>query len=141
MFNTPKILLSIELQGGVAVRSNEKVYIPYKILKKELYKELQNKFKFRNLKPDDIALKGAKVHYPLETRPALKKISLSLGAVLHFQDPQALPSWMERDNPHLNKKAQKWWKNLTDEERLEIHLERIAQHERGISYSYELLED
>lgn len=122
MAENVKILLSIELQGGslVSKRDNSK---DNNIPRKRVLLTKPKKRR-KNIK------KTGTPFFPLEAQPAKKVIKLSREAYNHFIDKENPPFWEKRP-----------WAKLTKKQRIQSHCSRIAQHERGISFRFEILPD
>lgn len=105
-----KILLTIKLEGVLGSRSEKKDVIPYNVKS------------FNGEK-----LNGVNYHYPRMSKECVKKTTLSVAAYEYFISEEC-PSWMHK----------KRWKKLSQNERLVLHLGRIAE---GNEFSFEILHE
>lgn len=123
MNNNIKILLTINLEGGSLIRQAEEDFT-FTCKKKNLT--------FKKLSPKE----GEKLitvkfkHRPLIVKQASKKIKITQEAYDNFISTKCPEFFKIKD-----------WKKLKENERLNIHLNRICQHNNGINFSYELLND
>ena len=108
--NYAKILLTIELEGVLGNNSEKREAIPFSVTTFS-----GDKFN------------GVKYHFPKEARKCVKKTTISKSAYDHFISGEA-PRWMHP----------KRWAGLSSNERLVLHLNRIAE---GREFSFEVLED
>lgn len=114
--NTPKILLTIKLEG-VLSQEMEEVIIPIteydksgKILKRRMVKHKQ------------------RINFP-----CVKKVTISKYAYMHFIDKKATPYWY-----YARKNKGRQWITLSNNERIALHCSRIAD---GKPFSFEVLND
>lgn len=125
MNNSIKILLTVVSEGGTLLRQREKEYINYRITKQDVTnKRLPKEIGKQVIKSDKM------FYYPLVTKPCTQHIKMSEEAYNHFISDYC-------PIKHL----MKTWKKMTHNQRLEWHLQRICEHFKGISYSYEIMED
>lgn len=116
MLENVKILLTINLEGGTLVRQEEAEEFVTKV---KLFKDGKPLYKNKKVK-----------HFPLKARPSKQVIRMSKEAYKYMTSTEA-PSWF---NP-------KKWAILEKNQRLELHLARVAHDLKGISFKYEILED
>ena len=123
---SPKISLTIELEGSTLVRKSEPEIIKYSVTKRDL--EPNKKWKSKDgLK---VVRKGAFKHYPLIANPVNKHINISVEAYRYMTSNEC-PYWAKP----------KVWAMMSETQRLEAHLQRICEHVGGKSFTYEVLGD
>lgn len=66
-----------------------------------------------------------------KTRPATQSLNMSEEAYKYMIDKNSCPSWL---------KPRKW-NAMSEKEKLEAHLQRIAEYLGGTSYTYQVFED
>lgn len=66
-----------------------------------------------------------------KTKPAKQSLSINKEAYEHMIDRDSCPSWSKPNK----------WIAMSKKERLESHLQRIAEHLGGVSYAYQVFED
>ena len=126
MNNVTKIPLTIELEGSTLVRKSEPEVIKYTITERDL--DPSKKWKGKDgLK---IIRKGENKYFPLKAKPASLHINMNLDAY-NYMISSECPCWAKP----------KVWLAMTEEKRLEAHLQRICEHHRGKSFTYIVLED
>ncbi len=120
-----KILLSVEQRGATLRRSSEKETIKWFITKQDISQKRL---------PKDIgsqAVKSGKFnHYPLIAEDVAMHIKLNYDAYNYYTSDYC-PA----------KALMKTWKKMNKTQRLEYHLQMLCNHHKGLSYSYEILED
>lgn len=121
----PKILLTIELEGGTLIKG-ESEERSYTLLKKDLFASLKH-----TKQGNKVAEKGVYKHTPVYSKPAYQKIKMSYEAYKYMCSPEC-PKWF---------KNVKMWRKLTEETRLEHHLSRTCEHFGGKSYTYVIFDD
>ena len=123
---SPKISLTIELEGSTLVRKSEPEIIKYSVTKKDL--EPNKKWKGKDgLK---IVRNARFKHYSLIAKPASQHINISVEAYRYMTSNEC-PYWAKP----------KIWAMMSETQRLEAHLQRICEHVGGKSFTYEVLGD
>ena len=126
MSYSPKISLTIELEGSTLVRKSEPEIVKYSITKRDL--EPNKKWKSKDgLK---VVRKGTFKHYPLITKPASHHINICVEAYKYMTSNEC-PYWAKP----------KVWAMMSETQRLEAHLQKICEHVGGKSFTYEVLGD
>lgn len=69
--------------------------------------------------------------YTRKTRPASQSLNISKEAYENMTGKNTCPSWSKPGK----------WATMSKKERLESHLQRIAEHLGGVSYTYQVFED
>lgn len=124
MNNTPKVSLTIILEGSTLVRKREPEVVKY-ILKR---KDVINK---RFVKDANKVVKVKTFnHYPLEAKPASMHINIGVDSY-NYMISRECPSWIRI----------KMWNAMSPIQRLEAHLNRICEHFMGKSFTYMVLDD
>lgn len=123
---SPKISLTIELEGSTLVRKSEPEIIKCILTKRDF--EPNKKWKGKD---------GLKIvrttkfkHYPLITKPVNQHINISVEAYRYMTSNEC-PCWAKP----------KVWAMMSETQRLEAHLQRICEHVGGKSFTYEILGD
>ena len=123
---SPKISLTIELEGSTLVRKSEPEIIKYSVTKRDL--EPNKKWKGKDgLK---IVRNARFKHYPLIAKPASHHINICTEAYRYMTSNEC-PYWAKP----------KIWAMMSETQRLEAHLQRICEHVGGKSFTYEVLGD
>lgn len=123
---SPKISLTIELEGSTLVRKSEPEIIKYSVTKRDL--EPNKKWKSKDgLK---VVRKGAFKYYTLIAKPASHHINICAEAYRYMTSNEC-PYWAKP----------KVWAMMSETQRLEAHLQRICEHVGGKSFTYEVLGD
>lgn len=123
---SPKISLTIELEGSTLVRKSEPEIIKCILTKRDF--EPNKKWKGKDgLK---IVRNARFKHYPLITKPASHHINICTEAYRYMTSNEC-PYWAKP----------KIWAMMSETQRLEAHLQRICEHVGGKSFTYEVLED
>lgn len=125
MNNQVKVLLTINEIEGATLHSNGKSKIPFVVRKKDLYAK-----EYKGKDANKIIRKGFRRVNNVEALPASKSIKLTVDAYNYMTS---------RESPEFYKK--KNWNLLSEKQRLEIHLERLCEHNGGKSFTYSILED
>ena len=125
MNNQVKVLLTINEIEGATLHSNGKSKIPFVVRKKDLYAK-----EYKGKDANKIIRKGFRRVNNVEALPASKSIKLIVDAYNYMTS---------RESPEFYKK--KNWNLLSEKQRLEIHLERLCEHNGGKSFTYSILED
>lgn len=126
MNTEPKILLTIELEGGVLLKGEPEVR-KYALTKKDLFPNQ----KFKNKEGSKVIKKGKYEFTPTTTIPATQKITMCKDAY-DYMISSACPEWF---------KNLKEWKKMSEEQRLKLHLLRTCQHFGGKSFTYQIIDD
>lgn len=123
---SPKISLTIELEGSTLVRKSEPEIIKYSVTKRDL--EPNKKWKGKDgLK---IVRNARFKHYSLIAKPTSHHINICTEAYKYMTSNEC-PYWAKP----------KVWAIMSETQRLEAHLQRICEHVGGKSFTYEILED
>ena len=125
MNNQVKVLLTINEIEGATLHSNGKSKIPFVVRKKDLYAK-----EYKGKDANKIIRKGFRRVNNVEALPASKSIKITVDAYNYMTS---------RESPEFYKK--KNWNLLSEKQRLEIHLERLCEHNGGKSFTYSILED
>lgn len=125
MNNQVKVLLTINEIEGATLHSNGKSKIPFVVRKRDLYAK-----EYKGKDANKIIRKGFRRVNNVEALPASKSIKLTVDAYNYMTS---------RESPEFYKK--KNWNLLSEKQRLEIHLERLCEHNGGKSFTYSILED
>ena len=125
MNNQVKVLLTINEIEGATLHSNGKSKIPFVVRKKDLYAK-----EYKGKDANKIIRKGFRRVNNVEALPASKSIKLTVDAYNYMTS---------RESPEFYKK--KNWNLLSEKQRLEIHLERLCEHNGGKSFTYSILAD
>ena len=126
MNHSPKISLTIELEGSTLVRKSEPEIIKCILTKRDF--EPNKKWKSKDgLK---VVRKGAFKHYPLIAKPVNQHINISVGAYKYMTSNEC-PYWAKP----------KIWAMMSETQRLEAHLQKTCEHVGGKSFTYEILGD
>ena len=123
---SPKISLTIELEGSTLVRKSEPEIIKYSVTKRDLE---PNK-KWRGKDGLKVVKNGKYKSYPLIAKPASQHINMGIEAY-EYMTSNECPYWAKP----------KVWAIMNETQRLEAHLQRICEHVGGKSFTYEVLED
>lgn len=126
MNTEPKILLTINLEGGTLVKGEPEVK-KYYLTKKDMFPHQ----KFKGDSGDKIIRSGKYVIYPLVSSEAKQKITLCKDAYDYMTSP-ICPSW------YFNIKE---WKRMNATQRLELNLARTCHHFNGKSFTYQIVDD
>ena len=123
---SPKISLTIELEGSTLVRKSEPEIIKCILTKRDL--EPNKKWKGKD---------GLKIvrntrfkHYSLIAKPASQHINISVEAYRYMTSNEC-PYWAKP----------KIWAMMSETQRLEAHLQKTCEHVGGKSFTYEVLGD
>lgn len=123
---SPKISLTIELEGSTLVRKSEPEIIKCILTKRDL--EPNKKWKGKDgLK---VVRNTRSKHYPLIANPASHHINICTEAYKYMTSNEC-PCWAKP----------KTWAMMRETQRLEAHLQRICEYVGGKSFTYEVLED
>ena len=125
MNNQLKVLLTINGIEGATLHSKGKSKIPFVIRKKDLYAK-----EYTGKDADKIIRRGARRVINYDVVPASKSIKLTVDAY-NYMTSSERPEWYQKKD----------WGLLSPTQRLELHLQRTCEHERGKSFTYNVLED
>ena len=123
---SPKISLTIELEGSTLVRKSEPEIIKYSVTKRDL----ESNKKWKGKDGLEVVRKGTVKHYPLIAKPAFQHINMNVEAYEYMTSDEC-PSWAKP----------KVWATMSKTQRLEAHLQRTCEHVGGKSFTYEVLGD
>lgn len=125
MNNQVKVLLTINYIEGATLHSKGKSKIPFVIRKKDLYAK-----EYTGKDADKIIRRGVRRVNNLEAVPVSKRINLTVDAYNYMTSAER-PEWYFKKD----------WVLLSPIQRLEHHLQRICEHNRGKGFTYSILED
>ena len=140
-----KLSLSVELLGRTMFSKEECLKTTQKVIEKKtktgkVYKktiEVQvedwdkmDKHTMRVTGPNGSKPETITFH-TRKTRPASQSLNISKEAYENMTGKNTCPSWSKPSK----------WATMSKKERLESHLQRIAEHLGGISYTYQVFED
>ena len=125
MNNQLKVLLTINGIEGATLHSKGKTKIPFVIRKKDLFAK-----EYTGKDADKIIRRGVRRVINLEAVPVSKSIKLTVDAYNYMTSTER-PEWYFKKD----------WVLLSPTQRLELHLQRTCEHERGKSFTYNILED
>ena len=126
MNTEPKILLTINLEGGVLLRGEPEVR-KYYLTKKDLFPKQQ----FKGDSGNKVIRSGKYVSIPVTQSVAKQKITLCKDAY-DYMTSAACPEWYHRV---------KEWRKMDETARLELHLARTTHHFGGKSFTYKIVDD
>ncbi len=133
MNNETKILLTINLEGGILLKGEPEVK-KYYLTKKDLFPSQ----KFKGDSGKKVIRSGKYVHIPTTQSVAQQSIKMCRAAY-DYMISLEVPNWF---SPYKPMKARlKEWSNLTPTQRLELHLARTCRHFNGKSFTYQIVED
>lgn len=133
MNTEPKILLTINLEGGILLRGEPEVR-KYYLTKKDLFPSQ----KFKNGSGNKVIRSGKYVHIPTIQSEAKQKVTMCAEAY-EYMTSLEVPSWFIPYKP--NKERIKTWKALDETARLELHLARTCRHFGGKSFTYQIIDE
>ena len=125
MNNQLKVLLTINGIEGATLHSKGKTKIPFVIRKKDLHAK-----EYTGKDANKIIRRGVRRVINLEAVPVTKSIKLTVDAY-NYMISADRPEWYFKKD----------WGLLSPTQRLELHLQRTCEHERGKSFTYNILED
>lgn len=125
MNNQLKVLLTINGIEGATLHSKGKTKIPFVIRKKDLFAK-----EYTGKDANKIIRRGVRRVINLEAVPVTKSIKLTVDAY-NYMISADKPEWYFKKD----------WGLLSSIQRLELHLQRTCEHERGKSFTYNILED
>lgn len=124
-----KILLTIEGIEGATLRTTGKAKIPFVITKGDIHWQNHGK-RYNREDKDKIVRKGVRRINNVESVPCRKSIKLVKEAY-DYMISNEVPEWYYKKD----------WKRLTAKEKLELHLQRICDHNGGKTFTYNILEN
>lgn len=134
MNTEPKILLTINLEGGTLIKG-EKEIRKYYLTKKDLFPNQ----KFKGDAGNKVIKSGKYAYTPLIQSEAKQKITLCKEAYEYMTSPLEVPSWYI---PFKSRKErERTWRKLSETERLEQHLARTCLHFHGKSFTYQIVDE
>ena len=125
MNNQVKVLLTINGIEGATLHSKGKSKISFVIRKKDLFAK-----EYTGKDADKIIRRGVRRVNNLEAVSASKRINLTVDAYNYMTSAER-PEWYFKKD----------WVLLNPTQRLELHLQITCEHERGKSFTYNILED
>ena len=126
MNSEPKILLTINLEGGTLIKGEPEVK-KYYLTKKDLFPSQ----KFKNGAGNKVIKSGKYTHIPVTPSIAQQSIKMSQDAY-DYMTSSFCPSWYRNQNQ---------WRKLSEKERLELHLARTCRHFGGKSFTYQIIDE
>lgn len=126
MNNQVKVLLTINGIEGATLHSKGKLKIPFVLRKKDLYAK-----EYTGKDAEKIIRKGWRKLNNIESVPCSKSIKLTYDAFEYMTDANSRPEWYKPKD----------WGRLTPINRLEIHLQRLCEANRGKEFTYTILDD
>ena len=133
MNTEPKILLTINLEGGILLKGEKEVR-KYYLTKKDLYPNQT----FKGNTGNKIVKSGKYVHIPVFQSEAKQKVTLCKEAYDYMTSTE-VPNWFTPYKPL--KERIKEWRKLDEKARLELHLARTCRHFHGKSFTYQIVDD
>lgn len=124
MNNHVKVLLTINGIEGATLHSRGRKKVPFVLKRKDLY----SNFKGKN--GEDVIRKGVRKIRDVEVIPCSKGIKLTYDAYEYMTSAKKPEWYLKKD-----------WTRLKPIQRLEMHLDRIREHNKGQSFTYSILED
>ena len=126
MNNATKILLTINLEGGVLTRQDKPEIIMWSLNERDL--DPNKNWKDREgLK---IVKRGNTNHYNFNSKECKQRINITKDAYDYFISDEA-PSFIKKST----------WFMLKENQRIEVHLNSISESLGGKSYIYQILND
>lgn len=129
MNNQIKILLTIEGIEGATLHTEGKTKYPFSLTKADLHWLKHNK-KYTREDKDKIVYKGVRKIHNIVSVPCSKSIKLTQDAYDYMTSKES-PEWYFKKD----------WGRLNPIVRLEMHLQRMCEHNGGKSFTYSILED
>lgn len=133
MNTEPKILLTINLEGGILLKGEPEVK-KYYLTKKDLFPSQ----KFKGDTGKKVIKSGKYVHIPVEQSVAQQSIKMCKEAY-NYMTSTEVPNWFVSFKP-IKTRAKEWCA-LTETQRLELHLARTCRHLGGKSFTYQIIDD
>lgn len=125
MNNQIKVLLTINGIEGATLHSKGKTKIPFVIRKRDMFAK-----EYTGKDADKIIRRGVRRVINLEAVPVSKSIKLTVEAYDYMTSTER-PEWYFKKD----------WNTLAPHVRLELHLQRICEHNGGKSFTYNILDD
>ena len=133
MNTEPKILLTINLEGGILLKGEPEVR-KYYLTKKDLFPSQ----KFKNGSGNKVIRSGKYVHIPLTQSEAKQKITMC-AAAYEYMTSAEVPAWFAScKHPKVRLRE---WLALEEKQRLELHLARTCRHFGGKSFTYQIIDE
>ena len=126
MNNATKILLTINLEGGILTRQDKPEIIMWSLNERDLDPNKD----WRDGEGLKVVKSGSTKHYNLTSTECVQRIKLTKDAYDYFISDEA-PSFIKKFN----------WITLKEKQRLGIHLNVISESLGGKSFTYEILND
>lgn len=139
-----KVSLTIELQGSTMLSKEECLKTTQKVIKKKDRKtgkvygksvmavvEDWDKMNRHTMKVVDKGTFSEIVFYTRKSKPARQHINICKSAYIHMTDGNSCPEWSKKSA----------WIQMSKMQRLEAHMDRIAQDMGGKVLSYDILDD
>lgn len=126
MNTEPKILLTINLEGGTLIKGEPEIR-KYYLTKKDLFPNQR----FKNGEGNKIIRSGKYMYTPTTQSEVKQKITLYKDAY-DYMTSEACPEWFHNV---------KEWRKMSPIQRLETHLARTTLHFNGKSFTYQIIED
>lgn len=123
-----KVRLSMVVPGATMLSTQDCV----KMSKKDAYNQFSMVIEYPERKGKKTVKKKETLHVNTrKSRPARQNLSITKEAFSYMTDGREIPS----------PKVAKIWANMSKSQRLEYHLNLIAENFNATSYSYEVLDD
>lgn len=126
MNNATKILLTINLEGGVLTRQDKPEIIMWSLNERDLEPNKD----WKDGEGLKVVKRGNTKHYNLIQKECKQRIKITKDAYDYFISNEA-PSFIKKSI----------WLLLKENQRLEIHLNSISENLGGKSYIYQILND
>ena len=133
MNNETKILLTINLEGGILLKGEPELR-KYYLTKKDLFPSQ----KFKGDAGKKVIKSGKYIYTPTTQSVAQQSIKMSRDAY-NYMTSTEVPGWFIPFKPI--KARAKEWSSLTPKQRLELHLARTCRHFNGKSFTYQIVND
>ena len=124
--NEIKILLTINLEGGVLTRQDKPELIMWSLNERDLNPDKD----WKDGEGLKVVKRGSTKHYNFNSKECKQKIKITKDAYDYFISDEA-PSFIKKST----------WLLLKENQRLEIHLNSISENLGGKSYIYQILND
>ena len=126
MNNSTKILLTINLEGGVLTRQDKPEIIMWSLNERDLEPNKD----WKDGEGLKVVKRGSTKHYNFNSKECKQRIKITKDAYDYFISDEA-PSFIKKSI----------WLLLKENQRLEIHLNSISESLGGKSYIYQILND
>ena len=124
--NEIKILLTINLEGGVLTRQDKPELIMWSLNERDLNPDKD----WKDGEGLKVVKRGSTKHYNFNSKECKQKIKITKDAYDYFISDEA-PSFIKKST----------WLLLKENQRIEIHLNLISESLGGKSYVYQILND